>query len=163
MKSLCILLVLVFFSCKTAKNTGSEATESKLEQSNIEGGIMERKHDPVKIKAFIGKKENLETSSVQILKSTLDGNTLTLKVGYSGGCTAHEFRVIGNQNISKSLPPIRSVELLHLTNGDTCREYIEKDLIIDLRELAYTKESGSRIKLQFSTLEKTIMYTYTAK
>ena len=63
--------------------------------------------------------------------------------------------------ISKSLPPIRSVELVHLNNGDTCREYIEQQLIIDVSELAYEKETGSKIKLQFSGIEEMIMYTFT--
>ena len=63
--------------------------------------------------------------------------------------------------ISKSLPPIRRVELVHLNNGDTCREYIEQQLIIDVSNLAYQQETGSKIKLQFSGIEEMIMYTFT--
>ena len=161
MKIIFILSILVFASCKTAKNTSAKNDETKIEQSKTEGGIVERKHEPIQIKAEIGRIEREQTTSVQIIKSRIEGNTLYLKVGYSGGCTKHGFKVIGNPMISKSLPPIRSVELVHLNNGDTCREYIEQQLIIDVSELAYEKETGSKIKLQFSGIEEMIMYTFT--
>jgi hypothetical protein len=161
MKIIFILSILVFASCKTAKNTSAKNDETKIEQSNTEGGIVERTHEPIQIKAEIGRIERKQTTSVQIIKSRIEGNTLYLKVGYSGGCTKHGFKVIGNPMISKSLPPIRSVELVHLNNGDTCREYIEQQLIIDVSELAYEKETGSKIKLQFSGIEGMILYTFT--
>ena len=122
---------------------------------------MERKHEPIEIKAKIGRIEREQMTGVQIIKSRIEGNTLHLKVGYSGGCSKHGFQVIGSPMISKSLPPIRSVELVHLNNGDTCREYIEQQLIIDLSDLAYEKEFGSKIKLQFSGIEEMILYTFT--
>jgi hypothetical protein len=156
-----ILSILVFASCKTAKNTSAKNDETKIEQSNTEGGIVERKHEPIQIKAEIGRIEREQTTCVQIIKSRIEGNTLYLKLGYSGGCTKHVFKVVGNPMISKSLPPIRSVELVHLNNGDTCREYIEQQLIIDVSELAYEKETGSKIKLQFSGIEEMILYTFT--
>ena len=65
--------------------------------------------------------------------------------------------------ISKSLPPIRRVELVHLNNGDTCREYIEQQLIIDISELAYRKDNGSKIKLQFFGIEEMMIYTYSTE
>ncbi|MFL2663326.1 MAG: hypothetical protein ACJ0F1_00195 [Crocinitomicaceae bacterium] len=160
MKIIFILTLLVFVSCKTAKNTGAKNDETKIEQSNTEGGIVERKYEPIEIKAEIGRIEREQTGGVQIIKSRIEGNTLYLKIGYSGGCAKHDFKVIGNPMISKSLPPIRSVELVHLNNGDTCREYIEQQLIIDVSDLAYQKETGSKIKLQFSGIEEMIMYTY---
>jgi hypothetical protein len=161
MKIIFILSILVFASCKTAKNTSAKNDETKIEQSNTEGGIVERKHEPIQIKAEIGRIEREQTTCVQIIKSRIEGNTLYLKLGYSGGCTKHVFKVVGNPMISKSLPPIRSVELVHLNNGDTCREYIEQQLIIDVSELAYEKETGSKIKLQFSGIEEMILYTFT--
>ena len=163
MKNIFILALLIFASCKTAKNISSNKDEPKIEQSATEGGIVERKHEPIEIKAEIGRIEREQTSSVQIIKSRIEGNTLYLKIGYSGGCAKHDFNVIGNPMISKSLPPIRSVELVHLNNGDTCREYIEQQLIIDISELAYRKDNGSKIKLQFSGIEEMMIYTYSTE
>ena len=163
MKNIFILALLIFASCKTAQNISSNKDETKIEQSDTEGGIVERKHEPIKIKAEIGRIEREQTSSVQIIKSRIEGNTLYLKIGYSGGCAKHDFNVIGNPMISKSLPPIRSVELVHLNNGDTCREYIEQQLIIDISDLAYRKDNGSKIKLRFSGIEEMMIYTYSTE
>ena len=160
MKNIFILILLLVVSCKTAENTSSKIDETKIEQSDSIDGIVKRKHQPIEIKAEIGRIENLQTSSVQIIKSRIEGNKLYLKIGYSGGCAKHDFNVVGNPMISKSLPPIRSVELVHLNNGDTCREYIEQRLIVDISELAYRKENGSQIRLQFSGIEDMIMYAY---
>ena len=162
MKYIFILALVIFASCKTVDNVKSENGKTNNEQTNSEGGIVERKYEPIEIKAEIGRIEREQTTSVQIIKSRIEGNTLFLKIGYSGGCEKHNFKVIGNPMISKSLPPIRSIELVHLNSGDTCREYIEQQLIIDISDLAYEKENGSKIKLQFSEMEEMLMFTYTS-
>ena len=163
MKYIFILAIVIFASCKTVDNVKSENGKTNNEQTNSEGGIVERKYEPIEIKAEIGRIEREQTTSVQIIKSRIEGNTLFLKIGYSGGCEKHNFKVIGNPMISKSLPPIRSIELVHLNSGDTCREYIEQQLIIDISDLAYEKENGSKIKLQFSGMEEMLMFTYTSE
>lgn len=161
MKNLLLLIGLALISCKSVENTGQE--DLKDEHTNEIPEInMNREHDPISIKAIIGRNEEQKSSSVQILKSQIEGNILTLKIGYSGGCEKHEFKVIGNQMISKSLPPIRVVKLIHLPNGDSCREYIEQDLIIDLTDLAYKKVIGSQIRLQLSGMESEVLYTYSS-
>lgn len=160
MKYLLILSLIVCTSCKTVKDAPQALEKSKIEQNQAEGDIIERTHEVIEIKAEIGRNEFSQNNGVQIIKSKLDGNILSMKIGYSGGCSKHEFKVIGNPMISKSLPPIRRVELVHISNGDSCREYIEQELRIDLSELAYTKELGSIIKLQFAKIEAPIMYTY---
>ena len=157
MKYIFILPLLVFTACKTVENV-----ETKNEQTNTEGGILERKYEPIEIKAEIGRIDGKQTANVQIIKSRIEGNTLFLKIGYSGGCAKHNFKLIGSPMISKSLPPIRGIELVHLNNGDTCREYIEQKLIVDISDLAYEKENGSKIKLQLSGIEEMIMFTYTS-
>ena len=163
MKYIFILALVIFTSCKTVDNVKSENGKTNNEQTNSEGGIVERKYEPIEIKAEIGRIEREQTTSVQIIKSRIEGNTLFLKIGYSGGCEKHNFKVIGNPMISKSLPPIRNIELVHLNSGDTCREYIEQQLIIDISDLAYEKENGSKIKLQFSGMEEMLMFTYTSE
>ena len=65
---------------QNGKNISSNKDETKIEQSNTEGGIAQRKHEPIKIKAEIGRIEREQTSSVQIIKSRIEGNTLYLKI-----------------------------------------------------------------------------------
>jgi len=145
-------------SCKTKQNVGSEKVETEI--SIDQKGITNKEYPDMNVKAEIGDTK-IESSSVQILKSSIDGNLLTLKIGYSGGCAEHSFEFIGSEMIAKSLPPIRNVRLIHYANGETCRIYIERKLVIDLRELAYEKKSGSQIKLNISgQKDQQILYTY---
>ena len=157
MKVLIIFIgICVLFSCKTKQN--SETTVSQNNSNVIDSGIIERDHPSLNIEAEIGDMTQ-ESKNVQILKSKIDGNHLILKIGYSGGCTTHEFQFLGSAMISKSLPPIRTVRLVHHTD-DTCREYIERELIVNLKDLAYKKESGSKIKLKIQGAEDFLLYTY---
>ena len=157
MKGLIIFIgICVLFSCKTKQN--SETTVSQNNSNVIDSGIIERDHPSLNIEAEIGDMTQ-ESKNVQILKSKIDGNHLILKIGYSGGCTTHEFQFLGSAMISKSLPPIRTVRLVHHTD-DTCREYIERELIVNLKDLAYKKEGGSKIKLKIQGAEDFLLYTY---
>lgn len=157
MKSLIIFIgICVLFACKTKQNSETESSVNTAPVSETE--ITNRDYPSLNINAVIGDL-SVESKNVQILKSKIDGNNLILKIGYSGGCTTHEFEFIGSPMISKSLPPIRSVRLIHLTD-DTCREYIERELVIDLKELAYKKEAGSQIKLNVGANEGQLLYTY---
>ena len=157
MKSLIIFIgICVLFACKTKRNSETESSVNAAPVSETE--ITNRDYPSLNIDAVIGDL-SVESKNVQILKSKIEGNNLILKIGYSGGCTTHEFEFIGSPMISKSLPPIRSVRLIHLTD-DTCREYIERELVIDLKELAYKKEAGSQIKLNVGANEGQLLYTY---
>ena len=157
MKSLIIFIgIFVLFACKTKQNS---ASESSIKTPSVnENEITERDYPSLSIIASIGD-FSTESENVQIIKSKIEGNNLILKIGYSGGCSNHEFVFLGSPMISKSLPPIRSVKLIHHTD-DSCREYIERELIVDLKELAYKKEIGSQIKLNLGGDQGTLLYTY---
>ena len=159
MKNLYLLIAIcLVLSCKTKQNTGSEKVETVISTDKTD--ITNKEYPDINVKAKIGDTK-IESSSVQILKSSIDGNLLTLKIGYSGGCAEHSFEFIGSEMIAKSLPPIRNVRLIHHANGETCRIYIERKLVIDLRDLAYEKKSGSQIKLNISgQKDQQILYTY---
>ena len=159
MKNLYLIFgVCLILSCKSKQNIGSEKVETEI--STDETDITNKEYSDINVKAKIGDTK-IESSSVQILKSSIDGNLLTLKIGYSGGCTEHSFEFIGSEMIAKSLPPIRNVRLIHHSNGETCRIYIERKLVIDLRDLAYEKEPGSQIKLNISgQKDQQFLYTY---
>ena len=157
MKGLIIFIgICVLFACKTKQNSEVESSVNTTPVSESE--ITNREYPSLNIVAVIGDL-SVESKNVQILKSKIEGNNLILKIGYSGGCSTHEFEFIGSAMISKSLPPIRSVKLIHRTD-DTCREYIERQLVVDLKDLAYKKEAGSQIKLNIGANEGQLVYTY---
>ncbi len=76
---------------------------------------------------------------IEITETILRGNQLSLYVRYSGGCKEHGFQLVGHRMIAKSLPPQRSVKLIHDNKGDDCRQIIEDVLVFDIYDLAHDK------------------------
>lgn len=145
MKSLIIFsIVLILFGCKSHKNA-----KNSINQSNSE----------TMLKARIGD-DNTASDLTQILDISIKGNVLAIKVSYSGGCKDHTFDLIGSPNISKSLPPIRTIQLKHTANGDDCKKLEERILEFDLSDLAYKQESGSVIFLNLVGWKERIEYTF---
>ena len=60
----------------------------------------------------------------------------------------------------KSLPPKRTVALIHNSNGDSCRELISETIKFDIRALAVTETSGSEITLLLEGYKEPIQYVY---
>ena len=108
--------------------------------------------------AQIGKSAVSESFTIQ--EASINGNVLRVTVSYIGGCEEHQFELIGNPNIAKSLPPIRSIELVHKSNGDACKEKMEETLLINISNLAHKQEAGSVIKLNLSGWKEQLIYTY---
>ncbi len=158
MKKLFIFMTIcTLLGCKTKQHSSANTATST--ESGNEVSIKEEMDENTHILvASIGEMEN-ESALVQILKSSIDGNLLRLTVSYSGGCSDHSFAFVGSNMIAKSLPPIRNVRLYHFSD-DTCREYIEEELTIDLRALAYQQEAGSQIKLSIAGSKEYLLYTY---
>tara|TARA_B100001758_G_scaffold245658_1_gene259096 strand:+ start:205 stop:648 length:444 start_codon:yes stop_codon:yes gene_type:complete len=101
-----------------------------------------------------------QSDKFDILDVKISGNIMTLKIGYAGGCKNHEFSIIGSQMISKSLPPIRNIQLIHNSNDDSCESYVTQNLDIDISNLAYKKVNGSDIILKLNGWKERIVYTY---
>ena len=100
------------------------------------------------------------SDAIKIEEAKINGQVLEIKVSYGGGCEVHEFDLIGSSNISKSLPPIRSIQLIHRAHKDACKALVIKDLKFDLSSFAYKKESGSAIYLQLDGWEDKLLYIY---
>lgn len=147
MKTLITLMLLSStLACKTMKNRKKDqqiiyTNEVKADKKAVLGDINE-----------VG-------DSINILNASIEGINLTLEVSYSGGCETHEFKLIGSPMIAKSLPPIRSIVLVHLGKGDACRQLITEKLSFDIRDFAYTV-SESEIYLNLKGFEKRILYKF---
>jgi len=146
MKNITILFfVMMLFACKNhreiQKNTSAITTENTMKT--------------------IGTLSNDTTLSdpFEIQEATITGNKLLLKISYAGGCQEHSFQLIGANQISKSLPPIRSIRLIHDGNQDACKAKIIKDIEIDISELCYKNETNSSIYLQLQGWKENLPYT----
>jgi hypothetical protein len=155
MKFTVLLFFLVFiFSCKTQKNNQHCILRQKkqLIDTTLKATLVNYSSDLL-------KKEN-SSDPIKILDAKIINNQLHLNVSYSGGCEKHNFKITGDASISKSLPPIRSLELFHFANGDACKKLIIEELIIDVSELAYKQEEGSEIYLSLNGWNEKISYVF---
>lgn len=133
-------LAFALFSCGNSKKSSSDMNdESKV------------------LKATIGNTDK-KSDAVEINSVSIDGNIMTLKVSFSGGCEGHQFELIGSEMVMKSLPGKRPVALIHNANGDMCEAYLTEEIQFDISELAISKENGSQIYLILGKEE--YLYTY---
>lgn len=141
-----VLALGLLFSCGSTKIKG-----------NGEGQTIQMK--AMSSKAALGRAEaHYDPFTVQSTK--ISGNTLIMDISYTGGCAEHDFKLVGSEAISKSLPPMRSVRLVHNANGDTCKATVKKTFKFDLTDLAYKKEAGSEIILNIEGVSEPIKWTF---
>lgn len=65
----------------------------------------------------------------------VDGDTLYVNVGYSGGCQEHEFNLYWHSLWAESDPPQTGVRLIHDSNDDFCEAYLTQTLQFDLSSI----------------------------
>jgi hypothetical protein len=139
-------LAIILFGCASSK---------KISDMNNENPI----YSKAPKQAFLGDNSQVTTPTT-INDVKLNGNTLMMSISYTGGCAKHTFDLIGNEMISKSLPPIRSINLIHNANDEACKREMFDTLYFDITNLAYKKEAGSVIKLYIAGWKDQVIYTY---
>lgn len=105
MKKLYVFLFIAA-SCASEKQQISEARIQNESTSITQKKI---------ILAKIGRSTTI-SNPIQIMSVKLSTNILTLDIKYTGGCIGHDFQMIGSASIAKSMPPIRSIELIDTTD-----------------------------------------------
>ena len=158
MKILFIAFTLLsLFACKNSK----ELTEQINTQTDSNGESVQTDNKPQRpysVVARIGKFS--ESDEINIQSAEIEGNILTLQVSYTGGCAAHTFDFIGSAALMKSLPPKRSVKLVHSNGNDQCESIVNSIVQVDLSELAYTKETGSEVVLMLEGFNSPLTYIF---
>jgi hypothetical protein len=104
--------------------------------------------------------ENQSSDPFQIIEVEVRRNMVLAIVEYSGGCGKHDFKLVGSANLSKSLPPIRQVSLIHHANGDQCKMLVKDTICFDAKPLAYQSLPGSVVKLNIKGWEQELVYTF---
>ncbi len=150
MKTILIVCVaLVAFGCKSTKNVSVNDIPTDSAQKN----------ETIAISASIGRIDQA-SDPISISDVRVKGNKMLIDVSYGGGCEDHQFQLIGSPMISKSLPPIRAIQLVHFANSDKCKMNVIKTLEVDLKELSYKQEAGSKIYLTLGGWNQQIEYTF---
>ncbi|NBW71668.1 MAG: hypothetical protein EBR24_02665 [Flavobacteriia bacterium] len=156
--SVLFFLLTIIFSCKTQKNNKHcflKKKKTEQTETTLKAIIIDLTLDTT------NKESN--SDAFKILDAKIIGNYLHLNISYSGGCEKHSFKINGDLQLSKSLPPIRSVNLIHYGNNDACKKLIIENLVIDIRDLAYKNEDGSEIFLSINGWNEKIHYVFKKK
>jgi uncharacterized lipoprotein YehR (DUF1307 family) len=146
-----ITALLIISSCSVSKNNPTE---------NVT--MNEKKVNTRNLVAILGETK-IQSKEFTVNNAVVNGNILEIEVSYYGSCQAHDFICTGSTMISKSFPPIRSIQLVHYGKEDSCKELVTEVLKIDITAFAYKKEDGSQIKLNLSGWQEQLTYTYSAK
>lgn len=142
------LTLILLFACVTKKNSTTETSSPTPKDSK-------EQYPQAEIDEFSKVNDAYDLKSVKI-----EGNFMIFEVSYSGGCEQHEFRLIGSKMLSKSLPPIRAIQLAHNGRGDKCKSIVTEKLKFSISNLAYNTDAGNKIILQLENYSPTFEYSY---
>jgi len=108
-------------------HVGCEVTEVMLPQDNqlVRPIIMFDDHVRVALYA----------DAASIAESRIQQDLIRFLVKYGGGCTSHDFALLGWSGFSKSKPAQAEVFLSHDAQGDQCDGLIREDLVFNLLPL----------------------------
>ena len=98
--------------------------------------------------------EQLDTAAwkidpFELLEASIQGDTLYMQVGYSGGCLTHDFGLVISTDFMESDPVQTTALLTHDSKDDACDAWILTWLLADLSPLkaewqaAYQSVSGT--------------------
>ncbi len=82
------------------------------------------------------------TDEYVINAATLQADTLTINVSYTGGCETHAFTLAAEPRFLESFPVQLRVLLAHNANSDTCEAWITEDYHFDLTPLKEAYQKG---------------------
>lgn len=102
---------------------------------------------------------------LDVYAASIEGDTLTLNIGYGGGCETHELGLCWDGSYAKSDPVQVDVFVSHEDHDDQCEAYFQGDELFDLAALreayqsAYPGEPGS-ISIDIAGWDEPILYTF---
>lgn len=98
-----------------------------------------------------GSAKKFGTDRYVLNAATITGDTLTINVSYSGGCTTHQFTLVASDSFLESFPVQLRITLAHNANNDLCRAWLTEDYHFDLTSIktlyqqGYQQETGTII------------------
>ncbi len=95
--------------------------------------------------------------AVTIRDASIIGDSLTMLVAFGGGCKPHDFKVISNGAMMKSMPPQMNVMLSHDAHDDMCEALLSQDVTVSLEPLKQQAQSGG-IVIHLAGFDKPLMY-----
>lgn len=148
------IITLFLYSCTCKKHT----TDNGDQNTDAVATSNESFNNVIVDKEYVLPKEN---GDFKVLEATIEGDILTLKVSYGGGCETHEFNAYFNEMYMKSLPPKAAIFIEHKNNNDHCKKMITEDLKFDLTNVRYPgKDKDYTIMIGVTNYEGYLEYKY---
>ena len=144
--------LLVFFTigCQQIQNQIKTDPDDTTVSVSIDVDIPDI--EPSIGKVFIGNADGrFGTDKYTLNTASINEDTLTINVSYSGGCEKHEMTLVASDTFLESFPVQLPVSLAHNANGDACEAWLTEDLNFDLTPIktmyqkAYQQEAGTII------------------
>jgi hypothetical protein len=101
--------------------------------------------------------EKYPADEATIRDASIVGDSLTMLVAFGGGCKAHDFKVISNGAMMKSMPPQVNVILSHNAHEDMCEALLTQDVTVSLEPLKQQAMNGG-VVIHLKGFEKSLMY-----
>lgn len=155
-KIIWLLPIALLLACKVEKNKPESIVV--VEEIVTNDTIQEKPQKPYQVTARMGKFP--ESDDLQIDTAYVIGNSLHLNVKYGGGCKLHQFEFIGEPDVIKTLPPKRSVQLIHDNGDDMCKALVSQQIEVDIKEMSHNKKVGDSIVLLLSNYKYPLTYIY---
>ena len=128
----------------TEETVQEDAPDNQISESEENPGVKPQR--PAYVRGELGD-INTRTDAYQITSAKVEGKILYLTVTFSGGCAEHKFRCIGSEALAKSNPPRRSIKLIHDAKGDSCEEFVTRNIEIDIIPFAASAAGPSEVIL----------------
>ena len=93
-------------------------------------------------------------------EARIEGDILTLVVGYSGGCEAHEFMLLASLAATKSIPPQHMLKLVHEGNADACEAFLTSELRFDLTVFRGLYPGSDGVAFRLEGVEDLLQYVF---
>ncbi|NRA13246.1 MAG: hypothetical protein HRT57_14970 [Crocinitomicaceae bacterium] len=174
MKSILFIGLIAFaFGCANHKNNSALEVEDKeveiveaVDDENASTDTQTEDYEedskpqrPYQVKGTIGDVSSKKSDAYEILSARVEGNNLYLEISYTGGCAHHRFECIGSEAISKSLPPQRSIKLIHNDDNDSCESLVKQTIKVDIQPFALSAAGRSNIVLFLEGFRGELNYT----
>ena len=151
-----LLSSVLFFACHRTPINKSQATAATITTNSSSPTAIASSSDKNADTKKIIVDNNLDIQKLGGVATKIDslginGDVLSIFVNYGGGCKEHVFELYSDGTVAKSLPPIATLYLKHINNGDACRKLVMRELKFDISEI---KMRGTlTIKVTDQTIE----------
>lgn len=160
------LLVLFTIGCQQIQNQIKTDPDDTTVSVSVDDDIPDI--EPSVGKVFIGDADRrFGTDKYTLNSTTINGDTLTINVSYSGGCEKHEMTLVVSESFLESFPVQLPVSLAHNANGDACEAWLTEDHNFDLTPIktmyqkAYQQEAGTIILRLKDAPNEELIYEFT--